>query len=36
MKIILICIHKFYVNAAARWDELMEEMFGMGSVKNKK
>ena len=36
MKKILIYIHKFYVNAATRWDELMEEMFGMGSIKNKK
>ena len=36
MKKFLICIHKFYVNAATRWDELMEEMFGMGSIKNKK
>ena len=36
MKTILICVHKFYVNAATKWDELMEEVFGMGSVKNKK
>lgn len=36
MKKILICIHKFYVHAATKWDELMEEMFGMGSIKNKK
>lgn len=36
MKKILICIRKFYVHAANRWDELMEEMFGMGSIKNKK
>ena len=36
MKKILICIHKFYVHATTRWDELMEEMFGMGSIKNKK
>ena len=36
MKKILICIHKLYVNATTRWDELMEEMFGMGSIKDKK
>ena len=36
MKKILICIQKFYVNTATRWNELMEEMFGMGSIKNKK
>ncbi len=36
MKKILICIYKFYVHAVTRWEELMEEMFGMGSVKNKK
>ena len=35
MKTILICIHKFYDNAATKWDELMEEMFGMGSDNNK-
>ena len=29
MKTILICVHKFYVNAATKWDELMEEMFGI-------
>ena len=35
MKTILICVHKFYFNAATKWDELMEEMFGMGSDNNK-
>ena len=29
MKKILICIHKLYVNAKTRWDELLDEMFGM-------
>ena len=36
MKTILISVYKFYVHATTKWDELMEEMFGMGSDNNKK